>query len=510
MTIIGISGVVRTAALTESGEAIPAVVVAAAPYAPRGPIIFGASSSSVELGTGPRTFITQYGLGFSPGMRVRASVPPTPIAWMEGIVTSYEGNVLLVNITLTSGLVATYNIWQINVAGEPGMTGPAGPPGAGGSPGPAGGPGYLATSTVTLTIATGTQSITTQANLAYSAGARARVAAQTDIMKWMEGRVTSYSGTSLVINVDLVSGSGSFTGWNINLAGAQGTQGIQGVQGLQGNQGVQGVQGVQGTTGDPGPQGTQGIEGPQGPPGDPGGPIGPEGPQGPQGEVGPLGPPGPQGEIGPIGPQGVQGPSGSGVVQSVTAPLVVDGGGVLSLPDNSVVNAKLVNVPQYTFHARLTAGSGPIETPTFAQVIAAINTQKSGCHITLTTDQTGIANETWTKVAFANSVFNDGVRYNTSTQRWVPPAGKHSIVANVYFSVGLLVGTPIFLAIYKNGALFKLAQGSAMAFYSAAMITILDTANGTDYYEVFASVMTSGTATISSAAANTYLMACQA
>jgi hypothetical protein len=38
----------------------------------------------------------------------------------------------------------------------------------------------------------------------------------------MEGLVTSYSGTTLVINADTVGGSGTFASWNINIAGNTG------------------------------------------------------------------------------------------------------------------------------------------------------------------------------------------------------------------------------------------------------------------------------------------------
>jgi hypothetical protein len=39
----------------------------------------------------------------------------------------------------------------------------------------------------------------------------------------MEGLVTSYSGATLVINVDTVGGGGTFSSWNINIAGNVGT-----------------------------------------------------------------------------------------------------------------------------------------------------------------------------------------------------------------------------------------------------------------------------------------------
>jgi len=317
MTILGVSSPTRNAVALTDGTLAPIAVVAAAPYAPLGPVIFGTSDTNVTIGTGARTFITQYGLGFSPGMRIRASVPSFPDYWLEGNVTNYDGNTLTINSTLTSALISTFSDWVLNVTGEPGTVGPAGPPGAAGPPGPSGGTGYLATSATVMPIAIGSHTINTQSGLAYSVGARARVSAGG--VNWMEGTVTSYTGSTLVLNVDLLGGgTGTFSSWTINIAGVQGTQGVQGVQGVAGptgptgptgNTGPQGAQGVQGN---PGPQG---VQGPAGTPGGPIGPAGPPGPQGVQGDVGPAGPTGPQ------GPQGVAGPVGPTPDLSAYAPL---------------------------------------------------------------------------------------------------------------------------------------------------------------------------------------------
>jgi hypothetical protein len=111
----------------------------------------------------------------------------------------------------------------VGPSGPTGPSGPIGPPGSQGFPGtqgatgpqgaegPAGvdGPGYEATSTTPLTLATGTQSLTTQDGLAYSAGVRARMSSNGDPTQWMEGLVTGYAGNTLTVNVDLVSTGGA-------------------------------------------------------------------------------------------------------------------------------------------------------------------------------------------------------------------------------------------------------------------------------------------------------------
>lgn len=63
------------------------------------------------------------------------------------------------------------------------------------------GPGYAATSTTSIAIASsGSKAFTTQSGLAYSAGARVRVSdAAAPSTNYMEGVVTSYSGTTLTL-----------------------------------------------------------------------------------------------------------------------------------------------------------------------------------------------------------------------------------------------------------------------------------------------------------------------
>jgi hypothetical protein len=115
-------------------------VVVAAPYAPAGPIVAATSSTPAnpQIG-GPGTSyvfkLNEAGLGFMPGFRVRIASQDVPDdAWIEGIVTAFDG----VNLTLTADLVSgfgTWAAWNVNVAGEPGLEGPEGPAGPPGPPG---------------------------------------------------------------------------------------------------------------------------------------------------------------------------------------------------------------------------------------------------------------------------------------------------------------------------------------------------------------------------------------
>jgi hypothetical protein len=158
------------------------------------------------------------------------------------------------------------------VPGPPGPIGPsggpAGPTGATGAQGPqgiqgpAGTPGsaYLATSTTNMLIGLGGKTLTTQALLSYVAGARVRVTSASNLSNWMEGQVTSYSGTTMAFTCDKFSGAGNPIDWNINVAG------IPGVDGPAGATGPAGPTGATGATGPQGPVGPNTIHNGSGPP----------------------------------------------------------------------------------------------------------------------------------------------------------------------------------------------------------------------------------------------------
>src|SRR5205085_854599 len=129
--------------------------------------------------------------------------------------------------------------------GATGTTGPQGPIGLTGSQGPQGatgatgatgpqGAGYTAGSTTSLAIGVGSKTFTTQSGLAYTVGAHVRAASNATPTSYMEGLVTSYVGSTLVINADTTGGSGTAADWNINLAGNVGATGASGSQGATG------------------------------------------------------------------------------------------------------------------------------------------------------------------------------------------------------------------------------------------------------------------------------------
>jgi len=88
------------------------------------------------------------------------------------------------------------------------------------------------TSTTSTTIGTGAKTFTTQTNKQYTAGQFLVISSAANNANYMHGTVTSYSGTSLVMNITDTGGSGTLADWNISLSGTQGATGATGSGGI--------------------------------------------------------------------------------------------------------------------------------------------------------------------------------------------------------------------------------------------------------------------------------------
>lgn len=166
----------------------------------------GTSTSSVAIGTGSQSFTVEPGLAYFAGQRLIGAADATH--WIEGVVTAYSGTTLTILVDKISALTGTFNSWAFGPAGQGGPAGPS---------------AYAGTSTSSIAIGTGSKSFTTQSGLAYFAGQRLTAAA--DANNSMEGVVSSYSGTALVLTIDAVRGSGTFASWTFGPAGSRG-QGV--------------------------------------------------------------------------------------------------------------------------------------------------------------------------------------------------------------------------------------------------------------------------------------------
>lgn len=170
----------------------------------------GTSTTSLAIALGSKTFFTQPGLGFVAGMSVNASAAGSD--FMAGTVTAYNVSTGQLDVNVLSiGGSGVSSFWTIA------LTGPAGPA-----------PIISGTSTTSNTIGAGSKSFTTQAGILFSAGQIIIASSTASPANYMVGTVTSYSGTSLVMNSTVVGGSGSFASWTISISGPQGPQGTLG------------------------------------------------------------------------------------------------------------------------------------------------------------------------------------------------------------------------------------------------------------------------------------------
>jgi hypothetical protein len=115
--------------------------------------------------------------------------------------------------------------------GPQGVTGPQGIQGAAGAQG-AVGLGYGGTSSSAKTISLGSKTFVVQAGLAYIPGERIRFVDQTNSANFLEGTITSYTSTSMVVNIDNNGGTGTVSNWNLSVGGNLGTTGVAGANGV--------------------------------------------------------------------------------------------------------------------------------------------------------------------------------------------------------------------------------------------------------------------------------------
>ncbi len=90
-------------------------------------------------------------------------------------------------------------------------------------------PGTNATSTTSIAIGTGSKTLTVQTGKNFVVGQPVVIAnTAAPSSQWMAGEITAYnSGTgSLTVDVEIISGSGTFTTWTIGLCGPVRTDGV--------------------------------------------------------------------------------------------------------------------------------------------------------------------------------------------------------------------------------------------------------------------------------------------
>jgi hypothetical protein len=105
-------------------------------------------------------------------------------------------------------------------------------------------------SSTPVTIGLGNQTFQTQTGRIFVPGAKIIVnSGANPTVDYMWGSVVSYTGNELIVDVDVISGSGTHSDWLLSVSGERGIVGPQGIQGEQGPIGFVGPQGPVGPTG---------------------------------------------------------------------------------------------------------------------------------------------------------------------------------------------------------------------------------------------------------------------
>lgn len=214
------------------------------PPGPPGPSYDATSITQQIISVGPKTFTTQKTLAYLSGARCRMCSAANPTDnWMEGQVTTYVDDQLIVNSILLSaardGL--PHSDWLISLAGEQGQ---AGTPGINGVPGTNGSVIWQGVNPPTgvnpPSPTDGDWYMQFDPTMPGSAAYLWGPYSNTATPPWGSAGVLLATGP-------------------VGPAGPKGDTGAQGAQGPQGVQGAPGVGGAQGPTGD------QGAVGPAGP-----------------------------------------------------------------------------------------------------------------------------------------------------------------------------------------------------------------------------------------------------
>jgi hypothetical protein len=128
-------------------------------------------------------------------------------------------------------------------------------------------------------------------------------------------------------------------------------------------------------------------------------------------------------------------------------------------------------------------------------------------------DQTGISRNTATKVNFDTEHFDSDGKFDTTNKRFTPTvAGKYFIIGMANLTIPSYDPRLIAVYIYKNGSLLRRTQIYAQnSFFqnnqdNPLTVSTFDTANTTDYYEIYAKANqdVGGTVTFQNGTSNTF------
>ena len=93
---------------------------------------------------------------------------------------------------------------------------------------------FRATSATSLAISVAPKTFAVEANRAFTAGDYVIAKSAANPGNFMVGQVTSYGGTTLIVDVEAVGGNSTHADWSISVSGSPGATGATGLQGPAG------------------------------------------------------------------------------------------------------------------------------------------------------------------------------------------------------------------------------------------------------------------------------------
>jgi hypothetical protein len=325
----------------------------------------------------------------------------------------------------------------------------------------------------------------------------------------MDGTVVSYNSATgaLAVTISVISGTGTYSAWSVNLNAAAGPVGPTGPLGATGPIGPQGIQGFVGPTGAVGPTGSIGPTGAQGI----SGPTGPTGIPGSVGNTGPTGATGPTGTAGPtVYPAaGVVVSTGTAWASSLTttgtgSTVVLNTGATINTPaisggtiNNTVIGG--TTPAAATFTSIATTSGSVINTPVGGQDIAnkayVDNQLAAGLDIhpavvdmsttnLAATYVNGGTTPTWTSIT-SNTTLNTGSAHGLSVNNVIVfgVTGNGIIAGTPYYVQSVPTTTSITLSLsYEGTVINTLVNGTGLTITSLANsgvgATLTSTSNG--------------------------------
>jgi hypothetical protein len=141
----------------------------------------------------------------------------------------------------------------------------------------------------------------------------------------------------------------------------------------------------------------------------------------------------------------------------------------------------------------LTGPTGPVgSASTGATGPTGISGNKDAFRAKMASNQTNVVDSVNTKLVFGTKVFDINNKYDSTNSRWTPAAGAVILGAAISIQATLAKNTLPQVLIYKNGTVIAQNGSTTVAGTTNAQVGVVDQASGTDYYECYANVNTSG------------------